>query len=78
MLMGRSGWMLVMACALLVTGVTLARAGWLQTPKKHPGYHTSKKMVGESDTENPLTTQVGWHWRNAEMRHWRACLLQQH
>jgi hypothetical protein len=76
--MGRSRWMLIMAAVLLATGATLARPGVFLTLKKHSVSHTTKKITSETESDNPLASEVGWHWRNGGIRHWRACLLQQH
>ena len=71
--MKRSRLLLITLFTLLLTGMILARAGWLGVRANlspHRGAHSSAQHL------KSLSSEAVWRWRNAEPQHWRACLLQ--
>ncbi len=72
--MKRPVWLLVTILTLLLTGLVLTWAGWLQAeaPKPVSGWRSDSHVKNH----DALTSEAAWRWRRCQPTHWRACLLQ--
>jgi len=65
--MRRPGLVLVTVGTVLLTGLTLVRAGWFEAGAE------ARPTTGAERTA--FAADVPWSWRDCGPRHWHGCLL---
>jgi hypothetical protein len=66
---------------VLLTGYSLAEAGWFQPNSSRPDNDPASPVAASVDAPTADTARDGgrreaeWHWRDNQPRHWHACMV---
>jgi hypothetical protein len=70
------GLLILTVVTLVLTGLALTRAGWLQNTSAACDRPAHLKAHVQISLHDALTSEAAWRWRHCQPHHWRACLLQ--
>jgi hypothetical protein len=61
----------VTPATILLTGLTLAWAGWFMPHSPS----LPRPAEAQVDRDDPLAGEAVWRWRDGQPHHWHSCLL---